>query len=202
MKIKKLNEELQSTSDVDHTDVSSISEGVVGDLLFGNSLAQDLYREFYKEVTDAIRRGDKAAAQSLLDELKSDLAELESENKRWHKTFIDIQKRLISQYQSEIDLLDSAVELETKNEDVDTSVEVDSDEIMDVDIDTEEIDDYDDSLSDRWDDYDDDYDDLDPVAQDRMHAALYGGDRVYCDCGTKRVADEYGYFYCPECDKY
>lgn len=48
-------------------------------------------------------------------------------------------------------------------------------------------------------DYDDDYDIDDDVEQDRRHAALYGGDRMYCDCGTKLAYDEYG-SYCPNCE--
>lgn len=48
-------------------------------------------------------------------------------------------------------------------------------------------------------DYDDDYDIEDDVEMDRRHAALYGGDRMYCDCGTKLSHDEYG-SYCPRCE--
>lgn len=48
-------------------------------------------------------------------------------------------------------------------------------------------------------DYDDDYDIDDDVEMDRRHAALYGGDRMYCDCGTKLSHDEYG-AYCPRCE--
>ena len=50
-------------------------------------------------------------------------------------------------------------------------------------------------------DYDDDqYDFDDDVEQDRMHAALYGGDRTYCDkCGAKLIRDEWG-GSCPNCD--
>lgn len=47
-------------------------------------------------------------------------------------------------------------------------------------------------------DYDDDYE-VDDVEEDRAHAALYGGDRMYCDCGKKLSYNEYG-SYCPECD--
>lgn len=47
--------------------------------------------------------------------------------------------------------------------------------------------------------YDDDYDNLDDVEQDRVHAALYGGDRMYCDCGAKLAMNEYG-SYCPKCE--
>ena len=50
------------------------------------------------------------------------------------------------------------------------------------------------------DDYDDDYElEDDDVEQDRVHAALYGGDRMYCDCGEKLHFNEYG-SYCPVCD--
>lgn len=52
---------------------------------------------------------------------------------------------------------------------------------------------------DYFDDIDDDYYDLDDVEQDRAHAALYGGDRMYCDCGKKLVMTEWG-GYCPDCD--
>lgn len=51
----------------------------------------------------------------------------------------------------------------------------------------------------EWDEYDDNYEFDDDVEQDRVHAALYGGDRMYCDCGAKLVMDEWG-SYCPECD--
>ena len=47
-------------------------------------------------------------------------------------------------------------------------------------------------------DYDDDPD-VDDVEADRLHSALYGGDRMYCDCGEKLVMDEWG-GYCPVCD--
>lgn len=51
---------------------------------------------------------------------------------------------------------------------------------------------------DGYDDFDDDYYDLDDVEQDRAHASLYGGDRMYCDCGKKLVMTEWG-GYCPDC---
>jgi hypothetical protein len=48
--------------------------------------------------------------------------------------------------------------------------------------------------------YDDEYDfEDDDVEQDRRHAALYGGDRMYCKCGEKLHFNEYG-SYCPVCD--
>lgn len=54
-----------------------------------------------------------------------------------------------------------------------------------------------------WDEYDDQYEfdnEDDVVEQDRMHAALYGGDREYCDkCGSKLVMDEWG-GSCPKCN--
>lgn len=53
-------------------------------------------------------------------------------------------------------------------------------------------------MSDEYSDYDDDYD-IDDVEQDRIHSSLYGGDRMYCDCGAKLVMDEWG-GYCPHCD--
>ena len=49
------------------------------------------------------------------------------------------------------------------------------------------------------DEYDDEYELEDDVEQDRVHAALYGGDRMYCDCGEKLHFNEYG-SYCPVCD--
>ena len=59
----------------------------------------------------------------------------------------------------------------------------------------------DEKLTEDWDEYDDDYYDLDPVEEDRAFAALYGGDRIYCDCGKRKVPDEDGYYYCPDCEK-
>lgn len=60
-----------------------------------------------------------------------------------------------------------------------------------------------DSTDTAWDEYDDQYEfdnEDDVVEQDRMHAALYGGDREYCDkCGSKLVMDEWG-GSCPKCD--
>lgn len=47
--------------------------------------------------------------------------------------------------------------------------------------------------------YDDDYELEDDVEMDRRHAALYGGDRMYCDCGRKLAYNEFG-SYCPHCD--
>ena len=54
-------------------------------------------------------------------------------------------------------------------------------------------------LDDPYIDYDDDYD-FDDVEQDRVHAALYGGDRTYCECGRRLEYGEDGYTYCPDCD--
>lgn len=51
---------------------------------------------------------------------------------------------------------------------------------------------------DMFSDYDDEYDIDDDVEMDRRHAALYGGDRMYCDCGHKLSFNEYG-SYCPVC---
>lgn len=66
-------------------------------------------------------------------------------------------------------------------------------------IDDPGFDEYD--LEDKYSEYDDDYYDLDEVEQDRIHAALYGGDREYCsDCGAKLAWDE-GYAYCPVCNE-
>lgn len=48
-------------------------------------------------------------------------------------------------------------------------------------------------------DYDDEYEFEDDVEMDRRHAALYGGDRMYCDCGAKLNMNEWG-SYCPVCD--
>lgn len=48
-------------------------------------------------------------------------------------------------------------------------------------------------------DYDDDYDIEDDVEMDRRHAALYGGERMYCDCGRKLSFNEWG-SYCPFCE--
>ena len=60
-----------------------------------------------------------------------------------------------------------------------------------------------DSTDTAWDEYDDQYEfdnEDDVVEQDRMHAALYGGDREYCDkCGSKLVMDEWG-GTCPKCN--
>lgn len=50
--------------------------------------------------------------------------------------------------------------------------------------------------SNNW--YDDDYS-VDDVEEDRRHAALYGGDRTYCNCGKKLVRTDWG-SYCPDCD--
>lgn len=47
--------------------------------------------------------------------------------------------------------------------------------------------------------YDDEYDIEDDVEMDRRHAALYGGDRMYCSCGKKLHFNEYG-SYCPDCE--
>lgn len=52
---------------------------------------------------------------------------------------------------------------------------------------------------DEFDEYDDDYDIYDDVEEDRVHAALYGGDKTYCSCGRKLVRTEWG-GYCPDCD--
>ena len=55
-------------------------------------------------------------------------------------------------------------------------------------------------LDDPYADYDDDYDFDDDVEQDHVHAALYGGDRTYCECGRRLEYGEDGYTYCPDCD--
>lgn len=54
------------------------------------------------------------------------------------------------------------------------------------------------AVAEAYSEYDDDYD-FDDVEEDRVHAALYGGDLTYCkDCGTKLVRTMWG-GYCPEC---
>lgn len=55
-----------------------------------------------------------------------------------------------------------------------------------------------DDVTESFDEYDDEYDIEDDVEMDRRHAALYGGDRMYCDCGHKLSYNEYG-SYCPVC---
>ena len=55
------------------------------------------------------------------------------------------------------------------------------------------------NMEEEFEEYDDEYDIDDDVEQDRRHAALYGGDRMYCDCGTKLSMDEWG-GYCPKCN--
>ena len=152
---------------------NKLEEGAFGALLFKNSLAQELYKEYYLELTDAIEAKDKETALKLYNEFFQDIEDLKSEKKRWHKEFIDAQEELLAKYKREIDNLP----------DVENAVEGN-----------------DSSVTESWDEYDDDYYDLDDVEQDRMHAALYGGDRTYCDCGRRLVPDEDGYFYCPECN--
>ncbi len=68
-------------------------------------------------------------------------------------------------------------------------------DLIQEDIDDSDYDDEDDKFA----DYDDDYDLDDDVELDRRHAALYGGDRMYCNCGRKLVMDEWG-GRCPYCD--
>ena len=150
-----------------------INEGIIGKLLFDSELAHGLYDEFYKNLTDKIKSGDKAGAMKEWEELTKDFKEENLESIKWAKVFNDVQAERLKKYKAQIDAMSEAAPTVT--------------EVLD-DSET------------AWDEYDDDYYDLDPVEEDRAHAALYGGDRTYCDCGKRLVPDEYGYFYCPVCN--
>ena len=54
-------------------------------------------------------------------------------------------------------------------------------------------------MTEEYEEFDDEYDFDDDVEMDRRHAALYGGDRTYCDCGKKLVMTDWG-SYCPDCE--
>ena len=150
-----------------------VNEGIIGKLLFDSELAHGLYDEFYKDLTDKIKSGDKAGAMKEWEELTKDFKEEDLESIKWAKVFNDVQAERLKKYKAQIDAMSEAEPTVT--------------EVLD-DSET------------SWDEYDDDYYDLDPVEEDRAHAALYGGDRTYCDCGKRLVPDEYGYFYCPVCN--
>ena len=156
-----------------------VNEGILGKLLFDSELAHGLYDEFYKDLTDKIKSGDKAGAMKEWEDLTKDFEKENLESIRWAKVFNEVQAERMKKYKAQIDAMSDTSDTASVDESYRNSSDEDAPE---------------------YDEYDDDYYDLDPVEEDRAHAALYGGDRTYCDCGKRLVPDEYGYFYCPVCN--
>ena len=164
-------------------------------------LAADKYAEFLKSVYDALD------AVTMPEDKVEECVESEpvveaTEGKRQFKPHTIRLLKLIGS-----DLVEGIEDPEENKEVLDEGCTDDCKEQQDTEELEEEInssidDDY--NIQDEsdvectWDDYDDEYS-MDPVEQDRAHAALYGGDREYCECGEKLEHDEWG-GYCPVCN--
>lgn len=83
-----------------------IQEGFFGTLLFDTSFAHELYDEFYKPLTDLIKKGDKEAALKEYNELAAEVEELA--NKKYAKTFVVVQRNRLAEYKDQIDAMEDA----------------------------------------------------------------------------------------------
>ncbi len=85
-----------------------IQEGLFGTLLFNTSFANELYDEFYRPLTDLIKKGDKEGAMKEWEDLKRDFEEGGLEKKKWARTFVEVQKARMEKYKAQIDAMEDA----------------------------------------------------------------------------------------------
>lgn len=85
-----------------------IQEGLFGTLLFNTSFANELYDEFYRPLTDLIKKGDKEGALKEWEDLKKDFEQGGLEKKKWAKTFVEVQKARMEKYKAQIDAMEDA----------------------------------------------------------------------------------------------
>lgn len=85
-----------------------IQEGLFGTLLFNTSFANELYDEFYRPLTDLIKKGDKEGALKEWEDLKKDFEQGGLEKKKWARTFVEVQKARMEKYKAQIDAMEDA----------------------------------------------------------------------------------------------
>ena len=83
-----------------------IQESLFGTLLFDTSFANELYDEFYKPLTDLIKKGDKEGAMKEWQDIKDDFDKSQLEKKKWARTFIEVQKDRMKKYKAQIDAME------------------------------------------------------------------------------------------------
>lgn len=86
----------------------SLEEGVIGSYLFNSTLANELYDEFYRPITNAIKAGNKEQAQKVYDEFKADYDSMQ--RKRYAKVFFEVNDKRFDDYQKQIDAMEVKVE--------------------------------------------------------------------------------------------
>ena len=127
------------------------------------------------------------------DELTEELSNKEKLKRAYPELNFDITETVTEEIQTEELSVREKLKRAYPELNFDTTVV----EEVTVDSDSQEETTISQEAEDDW--YDDDYDIEDDVEQDRRHAALYGGDRMYCKCGARLKMDEWG-SYCPECN--
>lgn len=127
------------------------------------------------------------------DELKEELSNKEKLKRAFPELNFDVTETVTEEIQTEELSVREKLKRAYPELNFDTTVV----EEVTVETDSSEEATISEETEDDW--YDDDYDIDDDVEQDRRHAALYGGDRMYCKCGAKLKMDEWG-GYCPECN--
>lgn len=85
-----------------------IHEGLFGTLLFNTSFANKLYDEFYRPLTDLIKKGDKEGAMKEWQDIKDDFDKSQLEKKKWARTFVEVQKDRMEKYKAQIDAMEDA----------------------------------------------------------------------------------------------
>lgn len=85
-----------------------IHEGLFGTLLFNTSFANELYDEFYRPLTDLIKKGDKEGALKEWEDLKKDFEQEGLEKKKWARTFVEVQKDRLEKYKAQINAMEDA----------------------------------------------------------------------------------------------
>lgn len=95
------------------------NEGILRDTLgnyfFNTELANELYDEFYRPLTDAIRSGDKEAAQAIYDEFKADYDS--TPRRKFGRIFYEVQDKRFMQYQAQIDAMKDPALVENADDD-------------------------------------------------------------------------------------
>lgn len=95
------------------------NEGILRDTLgnyfFNTELANELYDEFYRPLTDAIRSGDKEAAQALYNEFKADYDS--TPRRKFGRIFYEVQDKRFMQYQAQIDAMKDPALVENADDD-------------------------------------------------------------------------------------
>lgn len=96
---------------IKYQDDLPVKEGLMGTLLFNTSFANKLYDEFYRPLTDLIKKGDKEGAMKEWEDLNKDFQEEPRMKKKWAKTFVEVQKDRLEKYKSQIDAMEDTKDL-------------------------------------------------------------------------------------------